>query len=335
MRRELIFTGVAVGAIAVLRWRIASTPVRGAKQRKSACRPAESKKRKSQARKKLLPHAGHMNLILLNPREDHLDISERDCDGRIRKCCVHLTADDVRVVHIRTRLKCADGALVRVGIVGGLIGEAIIRFGGEMVKLDAHVYIEPPPKAPVVLIMAMARPTILVSALICAVCMGVKNIYLINSARTEPTAWATHLVRQEDLETILLLGLGQARDTQLPKVMVRRDYDKFIRRELPTLSAQAECYIAHPPNDDQGRSINSPSHGGPSPEKALGKKEIKKEIVVAVGPEGGFVEHEVNDFLSIGFSPLSLGERILKVEHAIPAVLSYFCLPFDSSPPVV
>lgn len=42
----------------------------------------------------------------------------------------------------------------------------------------------------------------------------------------------------------------------------------------------------------------------------------KKSITFLVGPEGGFDEHEVKYFTSLGFSSVSLGNRILRCETA-------------------
>ncbi|MGE0199600.1 MAG: 16S rRNA (uracil(1498)-N(3))-methyltransferase [Candidatus Melainabacteria bacterium] len=46
------------------------------------------------------------------------------------------------------------------------------------------------------------------------------------------------------------------------------------------------------------------------------------EVVVAIGPEGGWTAGELNTFLAAGFQPLSLGRRILRSETAAVAILS-------------
>ena len=40
-----------------------------------------------------------------------------------------------------------------------------------------------------------------------------------------------------------------------------------------------------------------------------------------LGPEGGFVPYEIERFQACGFSPVSLGERILRVDTALPALV--------------
>ncbi len=49
-------------------------------------------------------------------------------------------------------------------------------------------------------------------------------------------------------------------------------------------------------------------------------------ILVAVGPEGDFTPAEINQAIKAGFTPVSLGSTILRVETAAIAVVSYIHL---------
>ena len=44
-------------------------------------------------------------------------------------------------------------------------------------------------------------------------------------------------------------------------------------------------------------------------------------ITLFIGPEGGFIDHEVERLRGIGFEPVALGERILRVEPVIPLLV--------------
>jgi RsmE family RNA methyltransferase len=51
-----------------------------------------------------------------------------------------------------------------------------------------------------------------------------------------------------------------------------------------------------------------------------------KAILLAIGPEGGFIDTEVAQFEAWGFRRFSLGERILRVEAAVCAAIARICL---------
>ena len=44
-------------------------------------------------------------------------------------------------------------------------------------------------------------------------------------------------------------------------------------------------------------------------------------LVLAIGPEGGWIAREVETFVARGFTPVSLGAPILRVETAVAAAL--------------
>jgi len=50
---------------------------------------------------------------------------------------------------------------------------------------------------------------------------------------------------------------------------------------------------------------------------------IPKEVVIAIGPEGGFSEKDIDIFMENDFIPFSLGNHILRTEHAGFASICY------------
>ena len=51
----------------------------------------------------------------------------------------------------------------------------------------------------------------------------------------------------------------------------------------------------------------------------------RRSCNLVVGPEGGFVDGEVDLLINLGFTPLSLGPRILPVETAVHVLLGKLC----------
>lgn len=55
----------------------------------------------------------------------------------------------------------------------------------------------------------------------------------------------------------------------------------------------------------------------------------RSRIALLIGPEGGFTEEEVREAVSRGFTPVTLGRRILRTETAAMTVLSWLVLLLD------
>jgi 16S rRNA U1498 N3-methylase RsmE len=48
---------------------------------------------------------------------------------------------------------------------------------------------------------------------------------------------------------------------------------------------------------------------------------VEGEITLFVGPEGGFIDYELETLRGIGFESVNLGERVLRVEPVIPLLV--------------
>ncbi|MCF6157705.1 MAG: 16S rRNA (uracil(1498)-N(3))-methyltransferase [wastewater metagenome] len=56
----------------------------------------------------------------------------------------------------------------------------------------------------------------------------------------------------------------------------------------------------------------------------LGEHPLIKKIICLVGPEGGFVRHEIEIAIEAGFIPVSIGDSTLRIETAAIAISSMF-----------
>ena len=221
-----------------------------------------------------------------------------------------LTADR-RAAHIRTVLQARVGDRLVVGRLGGDTGTAEVRdITPDAVTLSVALDTPPPPRTPVLLVLALPRPKVIRRTLQDLATLGVARVVLVNAARVEKSFWSSPLLSPEAVGQALRLGLEQARDTRPPEVLLRPRLRPFVEDELPALLAGRRCLLAHP------------SAETPLPRPAPGEP-----VALAVGPEGGWVPFEVALLEAAGFQPVSVGPRILRTETALPYLLGALSAP--------
>jgi RsmE family RNA methyltransferase len=232
-----------------------------------------------------------MNLLLLEP-------AELDARGRAR-----LTGR--RHQHAREVLRVQAGQTLRVGVRGGLVGTArVLLEDGAALELEVSLEAPPPPRAGVDLVLAIPRPKALKRILPAVASLGVDRVLLVNAARVEKSYFDSKVLAEDFVSGLLDLGLEQARDTVSPQVAVRTRLRPFVEDELPAWCGDAVRLLPHP-----GAAAPAP------PLSPTGR------VVLAIGPDGGWVPSEVALLEAAGFLPFSLGPRILRVEVAVPAAL--------------
>jgi RsmE family RNA methyltransferase len=228
-----------------------------------------------------------MNLILLFD-DDFID------DRRVR-----LTGR--RQAHVTHVHRAAVGDALIVGLAGGRIGRGeVTRLDAEALELDVTLERDPPPPLDVTLLLALPRPKVLNRVIAGATSMGVKRIVLMNAWRVEKSYWKSPRLSDENLLLQRVLGLEQARDTILPVIELQR----FFRVFIESLKIDSLALVAHP-----GAAEECP-------------RDVKRPVTLAIGPEGGFIEEELASLERAGFRAVSIGERILRVETAVAALLA-------------
>ena len=239
-----------------------------------------------------------MNLLLLRD-EDFLP------DGTVR-----LTGR--RAGHVSEVLGAAPGEALRVGRLGGRLGSGqVVHLDDHEVRLTVELTEDPPPRAGVDLLLAIPRPKALKKVLPAVASLGVDRVVLVNAARVEKSYFDSKVLAPAYVEELLTLGLEQARDTRLPEVLVRERFRPFVEDELAgTFPADARRLLPHPPAATPLRGV------GPLPGRA----------VLAIGPDGGWVPFEAELLEKHGFTPFSLGPRVLRVEVAVPVLLGQVAL---------
>jgi 16S rRNA (uracil1498-N3)-methyltransferase len=231
-----------------------------------------------------------MNLVLLEPA----DFTGND--GHT----VRLSGR--RLEHVVSVCRCDTGATLRVGLLGGKTGTGtILRMDSTAMELSVALTEEPPPPLPLTLVIALPRPKSLKRSIEMATSLGVKRIVIIGSWRVEKSYWYSPVLSEESLRKHMRLGLEQARDTLLPEISQRKRFKPFVEDELPEMVRDRLALVAHPYN------------AKPCPFS------IDRPALLVIGPEGGFIPYEIDLLVKAGCEPVTLGQRILRVETAIAA----------------
>ncbi len=231
-----------------------------------------------------------MNLLLLFP-EDFVTASRVRLDGR-------------RLAHVREVHRAAAGDELRVGLLDGPMGRGrVLRLEPDGLELEVELGEPPPPKLPLSLVLALPRPKVLNRVLAAAASLGVARVALVNAWKVEKAYWKSPRLDPDNLRRQLLLGLEQGRDTVLPELRLERLFRPFVEDALPGWRGSALALLAHP-----GGGTACP-------------RDLREPCVLAIGPEGGWIDAERASFQAAGFREVDLGPRILRVETAL-AVLA-------------
>lgn len=209
-----------------------------------------------------------------------------------------------RLRHVREVHRAEVGQSLRVGLLGGAMGQGqIVALEAEQLRVQFTLEQPPPAKLPLTLLLALPRPKMLRRTLQAVATLGVQRLVLLNSYRVEKSFWETPFLQPEAVRQELLLGLEQARDTVLPEVWLEKRFKPFVEDRLPALAAGTLGLVAHPGTAQPCPvALNAPA-------------------TLAIGPEGGFIPYEVELLQRQGMQAVHLGPRILRVETAVVALL--------------
>jgi 16S rRNA (uracil1498-N3)-methyltransferase len=232
-----------------------------------------------------------VNTLLIENSEFDVDTRRVRLSGRRRQ-------------HAEKILKARVGDSLRVGLIDGDLGTGrILHLDREALELEVTFGTHPPPKQPVWLILALPRPPVFRRLLSTIASLGVERLLVAGTARTEKSFWQSHVVEEAEIRERLLLGIEQACDTRLPEVTQHRYFESLVDDILPAWTEGRRCLLAHPGGEAE------------CPHQVCGP------VTLFIGPEGGFIDHEVDRLRGIGFEAVGLGPRVLRVEPVIPLLM--------------
>lgn len=210
-----------------------------------------------------------------------------------------------RARHVREVLRCKVGDTLRVAVARESVGTA------RVAVIDAHsvvlddLQLLPLGAAPSVrLILALPRPKALRKTLQTAASFGVDHIDLVNAWRVSKSYWSSPSLAPQALEAELRLGCEQGRNAWLPTITSHRLLVPFLRELGETTAGQA--FLAHPGSETWFSDVGA----------------LRGRVMLAIGPEGGWIEPELASFADAGFQKIGIASGILRSEIALAAALA-------------
>ena len=223
-----------------------------------------------------------------------------------------------QIEHVNQVLIAKVGDTLKIGQLEGNLGSAIIAdITPECILLNAvNLTTAPPPKLNLTVVLALPRPKVLRRLIMDMTALGVRDIILVNSYRTQKSYWQSPMLSR--LDEFVLEGLQQGVDTIAPRISLQKRFKPFVEDELAQLISN-RAIVAHPYAElsfsqyIQQQSTES-SHGSILPS------------MVFIGAEGGWIDYEIELLAKQGCQAVHIGERILRTEAAVNAILGQWLL---------
>lgn len=246
-----------------------------------------------------------MNLILVEPGELKED-GTACLDGR-------------RAHHLLEVLKVRPGQQLRAGVLGQgraraevlstISSRVVIRLtaGGEETQ-NATAFR---------LILALPRPKAIKRVVQNAACMGVTDLELVNAWRVSSSYFSSPVLDPSRLRHEAILGAEQGGRFRIPDIRVHRLLMPF----LDSLGTDDEDLrlLAHPSADRSLADVDA--------------KRLVTDLTLAIGPEGGWIDREIESLRQRDFLPFRIGDWILRSEIAITAAIAQIDLLRKSTRP--
>ncbi|MFW5828236.1 MAG: RsmE family RNA methyltransferase, partial [Alkalispirochaeta sp.] len=233
-----------------------------------------------------------MNLVLLDQADD----------------TYYLPAADPRTRHIARVLRARPGDTIRVGVVEGAVGSAIVREiseAGITLQVDWH-----PTQStclPARIILGHPRPPVLQRLIRDLTALRVDEIHIFRGDLSEASYLESSVWNKTD--SLIREGLSQGMHTAPPALFRWRSLSDAVDAVLsrPHSSAQTEHRVYG--------AVRSPARSLTTLLSEI-RESPSCDVIMAIGPERGFVPAEKTLLTTRGFYGVGMGDSTLRTETA-------------------
>ena len=210
-----------------------------------------------------------------------------------------------QVNHVQQVLELKAGDSLKVGSLNGKLGTAVIEAVSDtQLKLGSlNLDTMPQSKLDLTVVLALPRPKVLRRLIMDMTAIGVSEIILVNSYRTDKSYWQSPMLSR--IDEFVTEGLQQGVDTIPPNIQLKKRFKPFVEDELSLWATDRSLVVAHPYSP---LSFNAYIEQAGLPQ------------VLCIGAEGGWIDYEVGLLQDNGCQPVNIGSRILRTEAAVNAL---------------
>ncbi|KAA0914092.1 16S rRNA (uracil(1498)-N(3))-methyltransferase [Psychrobacter sp. ANT_WB68] len=230
--------------------------------------------------------------------------------------------DLAQIAHVNKVLSAKVGDSLKIGQLDGKLGSAIIEdIAPDRIQLgDIQLTINPPPKLNLTVVLALPRPKVLRRLIMDMTALGVNDIILINSYRTQKSYWQSPMLGR--LDEFVLEGLQQGVDTIAPRISLQKRFKPFVEDELASLITN-RAIVAHPYSALSFSQYVQQLGSNEPPHRSVGSL---LPSMVFIGAEGGWIDYEIDLLATQGCAAVNIGPRILRTEAAVNVILGQWLL---------
>ncbi|EMO44545.1 16S rRNA (uracil(1498)-N(3))-methyltransferase [Leptospira santarosai] len=241
-------------------------------------------------------------------------------EWRIPKSNRFSIRDPKKIQHICNILNKQEGARLKAGIIDTSLGKFIL----ETIEPNRIVGIYKPilvpiPRFPEVhILLAINRPPTVRKILQLAGTWGVDSIHFFVSRNSRKEYLTSPIWNSVEIESELLKGMEQGKNIFLPKIHFdfKNRVETILQEKLKKGDFAFRFVL-----DRRGTTLPQIVEEKKS-DSNFDMSSKSPQILVAIGPESGFVRNEIDFWKSFDFKKLNLSNRVLRTETAVAFLLA-------------